>query len=191
MRSPSREDRKSTSKLRKSFETLACARSSPMRRIKFLTLMPRRREAPSRSIWRQQHLFFSSTNACESFNRNWYETEHQQAAEILRDARLRSLLSDEENQILNPHAEEARSAVSKHLAPTILRDARLRSLLRMRRMKYLTLMLRRREAPSRSIGSPLARISQTHLGGVSSGADEPGCGSICVALRQSGPGLNV
>ena len=38
---------------------------------------------------------------------------------------------------------------------------------------------------------PLARISQTHLGGVSSGADEPGCGSICVALRQSGPGLIV
>ena len=37
----------------------------------------------------------------------------------------------------------------------------------------------------------LARISQTHLGGVSSGADEPGCGSICVALRQSGPGLIV
>ena len=35
------------------------------------------------------------------------------------------------------------------------------------------------------------RISQTHLGGVSSGADEPGCGSICVALRQSGPGLIV
>ena len=40
-------------------------------------------------------------------------------------------------------------------------------------------------------GTPLARISQTHLGGVSSGADEPGCGSICVALRQSGPGLIV
>ena len=39
--------------------------------------------------------------------------------------------------------------------------------------------------------SPLARVSQTHLGGVSSGADEPGCGSICVALRQSGPGLIV
>ena len=39
--------------------------------------------------------------------------------------------------------------------------------------------------------SLLARISQTHLGGVSSGADEPGCGSICVALRQSGPGLIV
>ena len=37
----------------------------------------------------------------------------------------------------------------------------------------------------------LTRISQTHLGGVSSGADEPGCGSICVALRQSGPGLIV
>ncbi len=37
----------------------------------------------------------------------------------------------------------------------------------------------------------LARISQTHLGGVSSGADEPGCGSICVVLRQSGPGLIV
>ena len=37
----------------------------------------------------------------------------------------------------------------------------------------------------------LSRISQTHLGGVSSGADEPGCGSICVALRQSGPGLIV
>ena len=35
------------------------------------------------------------------------------------------------------------------------------------------------------------RISQTHLGGVSSGADEPGCGSISVALRQSGPGLIV
>ena len=54
--------------------------------------MLRRREAPSRSIWRQQNLFFSSPNACDSFNRNWYETEHQQAAEILRDARLRSLL---------------------------------------------------------------------------------------------------
>ena len=40
-------------------------------------------------------------------------------------------------------------------------------------------------------GHGLARISQTHLGGVSSGADEPGCGSICVALRQSGPGLIV
>ncbi len=40
-------------------------------------------------------------------------------------------------------------------------------------------------------GERLARISQTHLGGVSSGADEPGCGSICVALRQSGPGLIV
>ena len=40
-------------------------------------------------------------------------------------------------------------------------------------------------------GQVLARISQTHLGGVSSGADEPGCGSICVALRQSGPGLIV
>ena len=58
---------------------------------------------------------------------------------------------DEENRILNPHAEEARSAVSKHLAPTILRDARLRSLLRMRRIAFLTLMLRRRGAPSRSI----------------------------------------
>ena len=37
----------------------------------------------------------------------------------------------------------------------------------------------------------LARISHTHLGGVSSGGDEPGCGSICVALRQSGLGLIV
>ena len=44
---------------------------------------------------------------------------------------------------------------------------------------------------SLAIGGVLARISQTHLGGVSSGADEPGCGSICVALRQSGPGLIV
>ena len=44
---------------------------------------------------------------------------------------------------------------------------------------------------SRPYPKDLARISQTHLGGVSSGADEPGCGSICVALRQSGPGLIV
>ena len=49
-----------------------------------------------------------------------------------------------------------------------------------------------RHALDRWVGSiALARISQTHLGGVSSGADEPGCGSICVALRQSGPGLIV
>ena len=46
-------------------------------------------------------------------------------------------------------------------------------------------------APTLRIIEGLARISQTHLGGVSSGADEPGCGSICVALRQSGPGLIV
>ena len=43
----------------------------------------------------------------------------------------------------------------------------------------------------RELENYLTRISQTHLGGVSSGADEPGCGSICVALRQSGPGLIV
>ena len=43
----------------------------------------------------------------------------------------------------------------------------------------------------RSREAVLARISHTHLGGVSSGGDEPGCGSICVALRQSGLGLIV
>ena len=47
------------------------------------------------------------------------------------------------------------------------------------------------ELLNQTSGYDLARISQTHLGGVSSGADEPGCGSICVALRQSGPGLIV
>ncbi len=46
-----------------------------------------------------------------------------------------------------------------------------------------------KEAPEAVIH--LARISQTHLRRVSSGADEPGCGGVWMALRRFRLGLIV